>query len=123
MATSHSSESRIRQLSLTSEGVWAVPVDGQNQLECIQKCRILSRYIEIEVVAVPGSRGPPPILGEQGHSLFSTWRRPSAAGYGDNLYLDIPRQDPALLDAFKLVLPIDWDRPDPFLGQGQLANA
>src|SRR5471030_950283 len=71
MATSHSSESRIRQLSLAYERVWAVPVDGQIQLECVQERRILSRYVEIEVVAVTGSRGPSPIMREQGHSLLS----------------------------------------------------
>src|SRR5476651_1898878 len=67
--------------------------------------------------ALDGNHAPlPPPSGEKRVALFpQDWRRPSAAGYGDNLYLDIPRQDPALLDAFKLVLPIDWDRPDPFL--------
>jgi hypothetical protein len=75
--------------------------------------------------ALDGIHAPlPQPSGEMRVALFpQDWRRPPTAVCRDNLYLDIPRQDPALLDAFKLVLPIDWDRPGPFTGQGQLADA
>lgn len=37
------------------------------------------------------------------------WRREPTSGNRNDLHLDIPRNDPSLLDAFSLVLPAGWD--------------
>jgi hypothetical protein len=63
--------------------------------------------------ALTGAAPPPsPSTAQVSVALFpQDWRRPVGGIDRSGFFLDIPRGDPALLEAFRSVLPAGWDGP------------
>jgi hypothetical protein len=57
-----------------------------------------------------GPASQPPPGADVRVALFpQDWRREASSDHRKHLHLDIPRNDPALIDAFSHLLPTDWD--------------
>jgi hypothetical protein len=94
------------------------PVTHLGGLVGVDLCMALRRAIADE--------GPAPAVptAEARVALFpQDWRRTPASLDRGGLHLDIPRCDPALLDAFRPFLPADWDRPGSADAEGDSRSA